>query len=277
MSNNHEYILTSSGELYHYAAKGEARENHKYISREWKNGRWQYTYAQPKVNNKVTQTNVRDTNKLLSSKTTMVVNGKTVEVYNRGKLDRLLDGGKKKIESAVTNTDVKRETRDTDKLLSSKTTTTIGGKTTETYNRGKIDQAIDAGKQKRQERAADRKQDWNEAEKRARAKAAEEAASKGQTLVDTDEKSSSNRKISINGELVVNELRRGTREQYLDTAIEYLKDRFGFDNDKKSTNTKRETRDTDKLLSSKTTITFNDGTEREIYNRGKIDRKRKGR
>ena len=40
------YILTSDGELYHASTKnGEERANHKYISREWKNGRWVYTYS----------------------------------------------------------------------------------------------------------------------------------------------------------------------------------------------------------------------------------------
>lgn len=33
-----------NNEIYH--AKGEARDDHKYLSREWKNGRWQYTYKE---------------------------------------------------------------------------------------------------------------------------------------------------------------------------------------------------------------------------------------
>lgn len=46
-----DYILTSDGvfvsqdELRHtWFKKGEAAENHKYIRREWKNGRWRYYY-----------------------------------------------------------------------------------------------------------------------------------------------------------------------------------------------------------------------------------------
>ena len=49
-----EYFLTSNGsfidsnELYHWGIqKGQERPNHKYIEREWKNGRWVYTYSQP--------------------------------------------------------------------------------------------------------------------------------------------------------------------------------------------------------------------------------------
>ena len=50
MPNN--YILTSDGSfisedeyLQHWGLKkGEAKEDHKYIKREWKNGRWQYYY-----------------------------------------------------------------------------------------------------------------------------------------------------------------------------------------------------------------------------------------
>lgn len=38
------YILSSNGELYHAAKLGSAKKAHKYIDREWKNGRWVYTY-----------------------------------------------------------------------------------------------------------------------------------------------------------------------------------------------------------------------------------------
>lgn len=50
MSEN-KYFITSNGgfvstdELYH-AMRAKERPNHKYISREWKNGRWAYEYAQ---------------------------------------------------------------------------------------------------------------------------------------------------------------------------------------------------------------------------------------
>lgn len=51
-----EYFLTSNGsfinsnELYHWGIqKGQERPNHKYIKRDWKNGRWVYTYSQPNL------------------------------------------------------------------------------------------------------------------------------------------------------------------------------------------------------------------------------------
>ena len=33
-----------SNELYHWFGKGESAKNHKYIKREWKQGKWKYTY-----------------------------------------------------------------------------------------------------------------------------------------------------------------------------------------------------------------------------------------
>lgn len=45
LPNRSKYILTSDGELYHgWLKKGEQSEDHKYIRREWKNGRWVYYY-----------------------------------------------------------------------------------------------------------------------------------------------------------------------------------------------------------------------------------------
>lgn len=45
-----DYILTPNGELYH-AKRGVEREDHKYVSREWKNGRWNYVYQTAKKSN----------------------------------------------------------------------------------------------------------------------------------------------------------------------------------------------------------------------------------
>ncbi len=50
-----EYELTHWG-----IKKGETREDHKYIKREWKNGRWQYTY--PNGTNKTNSNNVKPAN-----------------------------------------------------------------------------------------------------------------------------------------------------------------------------------------------------------------------
>lgn len=43
-----EYYIGPNGELYHgLFGKGKPKENHKYIKREWKNGRWVYYYNTP--------------------------------------------------------------------------------------------------------------------------------------------------------------------------------------------------------------------------------------
>lgn len=47
------YGLSGHEELYHLK-KGEAAANHKYISRRYSNGRWQYTYANRKTVKRVT-------------------------------------------------------------------------------------------------------------------------------------------------------------------------------------------------------------------------------
>ena len=40
-----DYVITSNGELYHWSlGKAKPRDDHKYIKREQKNGKWVYTY-----------------------------------------------------------------------------------------------------------------------------------------------------------------------------------------------------------------------------------------
>lgn len=36
-----------NNQLYHWLKKGEAADEHKYIRREWRNGRWVYYYEEP--------------------------------------------------------------------------------------------------------------------------------------------------------------------------------------------------------------------------------------
>ena len=64
----------SEQELYHaWVKKGQAKDDHKYIKREWKNGRWQYTYpsasaAKTKTTNVAKPKTIREnTNKSLST------------------------------------------------------------------------------------------------------------------------------------------------------------------------------------------------------------------
>lgn len=82
-----EYILTSDGELYHWLGKGKAAKEHKYIKREWKNGRWQYWCDQAQlksdinagINNAVDKTATRiaaETNKAAGSLNDIVNKGK---------------------------------------------------------------------------------------------------------------------------------------------------------------------------------------------------------
>ena len=55
------FYEVSDDELMHWGIKkGEARDDHKYIKREWKNGRWQYTY--PNGANKTNSNNVKPAN-----------------------------------------------------------------------------------------------------------------------------------------------------------------------------------------------------------------------
>ena len=49
-----KYIITSDGQLYHaWLKKGEEAEDHKYIRREWKNGRWVYYYENDDPENQI--------------------------------------------------------------------------------------------------------------------------------------------------------------------------------------------------------------------------------
>ena len=43
---------TESEELVHWLKRGEQAEDHKYVKREWRNGRWQYWYANDNLGNK---------------------------------------------------------------------------------------------------------------------------------------------------------------------------------------------------------------------------------
>lgn len=58
-----DYLIGSDGELYHaWLGKGAKADEHKYIKREWKNGRWQYTYpsaVKGKTSSKKSTTSVK--------------------------------------------------------------------------------------------------------------------------------------------------------------------------------------------------------------------------
>ena len=135
----------TNNELYHaWLKKGSQKDNHKYIRREWKNGRWVYYYdsdtsAKPK-NTKVT---FSKTNGLLDSKTT-IDTGKTKLVsINKGKLSRAKTAAKKKVYDTRTS-----NVTDGKNWLDHKRTISINGQVvSETRVRGKLNRAVVAGQE----------------------------------------------------------------------------------------------------------------------------------
>lgn len=85
-----DYILTSNGELYHAARKsGWEKEDHKYIKREWKKGKWVYTYpsdakkSQPLKKNVAEAKARRDAADLIATGRT-----KTQSAFNKAAIER---------------------------------------------------------------------------------------------------------------------------------------------------------------------------------------------
>lgn len=160
-------MITTGGELYHW----------KYIKREKKNGKWVYTYDDDPVN---TTVNVKDTNKLFSSKTSITLGNSRKDVtYNRGKLERAMDKAKDKL--GVKDYLDKRE------------------------------------------------QDWYESTNRATQKAEKEAEKKGLTLNNTDNVLSSKSTLKVGSTVISRRYNRGKIDRFVDTAKEYIKDRLGYD------------------------------------------------
>lgn len=218
-----DYYIGPNGELYHGLfgkGKGKPRDDHKYIKREWKNGRWQYTYKQ-------------DAKKDVKP------------IFKRDKVPQTAQIGSIRDKTKMPNfkKSVKAKKEDTNDWLSS--TTTISNAVTgevisETHKRGKIDRAIDKAKDALGKYAEGRKTDWAESKERADKKAEESAKVKGAELNNTDKWGSST--TTISGTSAINSgsggkiyswsktiENRGKFEQYIDTAKEYVKDRLGFD------------------------------------------------
>jgi hypothetical protein len=145
------YVQTSNDELQHaWLKKGQAKEDHKYIKREWKNGRWVYYYdsdTSAKNSSKYNTTKIyyKDSKDLLGSRTTIRSvgdgNSKTV-IYNRGKLERAAPAAKKKVY------ETRPDGGDSDGLLGGTRTFSIGNQViSRTTYRGKLERAITAGKE----------------------------------------------------------------------------------------------------------------------------------
>lgn len=103
MSINNNY---TSEDLHNHLmhAKGKAREDHKYISREWKNGRWQYTYEGDSSSRSAkTEAVIKDSGRTTASNSTTGV-PKVSKEY----LEEVAYNSKKNSFSTKTTTDVKK-------------------------------------------------------------------------------------------------------------------------------------------------------------------------
>lgn len=175
-------------ELYHWGWK---KKDAKYIKRERKNGKWVYTYREDDKQNGKVVTDTKDSNKLLSSKTTISTSSGQQVTYNRGRIDKAIDEGKEKIKNYINGV----------------------------------------------------KQDWKESKDRGTEKAIEEATKYDggvvitengtknigkTTFKDTDDLFSGSTTIDWS-DVRVSEVRRGKLDRFVDTAKEYVKDRLGYD------------------------------------------------
>ena len=132
-------------ELYHaWFKKGEQKENHKYIRREWKNGRWYYYYdsdtsAKPK-NTKVT---FSKSNAWGDSRFTIDTGKIKLVNIEKGKLSRAKTAAKKKVYDTRDSNTV-----DGNNILNRKRTIKVGGQVlSETKVRGKLERSVVAGKE----------------------------------------------------------------------------------------------------------------------------------
>ena len=92
--------------VHRFAGKGEPREDHKYISREWKNGKWVYTYKDDskgasKLSNTKTLTPKGSTKQVFNkddtaSNTKLSTNKSTY--FNKESLAKTIDSGRKILE-----------------------------------------------------------------------------------------------------------------------------------------------------------------------------------
>lgn len=101
-----KYYITPSGdfapvsELRHAFQKGAEREQHKYVKREWKNGRWQYFYPEDlKGGNKMTTIDDRGTKPKGSIKA--VVANKKAKAASSASTSTTPTGVKGKIEASI--------------------------------------------------------------------------------------------------------------------------------------------------------------------------------
>lgn len=247
-----DYYLGTNGELYHWGLnKGKPREDHKYIKREWKKGKWVYTYpvdnskkkpAPPKPGLKRTNTLYDRGSKALSStrktSTTPWVSDeyKKEVAYNSQKnqypgnktSSNSKTGNKTSAGSAKVSKEYQEETAyNSQKNVYPQNTSAVSSSKTEkkkTEEKRTLWSAIG-------DYLNDRRKEWTNAKALGDKKESDEAAKNG--MVSVDSKSLfSKTKTETYGPLsnaTATIKSRGKIEQFLDTAKEFVKDRFGFD------------------------------------------------
>lgn len=201
-------VRDSDGELYHGIGDW-FKKDAKYIKREWKNGKWVYTYPEEKSKE--------------PKSSAIEVAGKTIPISkNTEPKSSAIKVGGKTISIS----------KDTEKIVDK--INAVGNK---------IEEAIENAKMKREADKAERKKDWEESKIRGTKKAKEEATrndgafvvgkgglrERGETgFVDTDRLLSGTRTI-VAGGTEIRTIQRGKLDRFIDTAKEYVKDRLGYD------------------------------------------------
>ena len=193
-------VRDSNGELYHFGWK---KKDAKYIKREWKKGKWVYTYPGDSNGNGNNAKATQDKSKEPKS-TAIKVGSRTIPVSKDVEkiVDKINNVGNK-IEEAVENAKAKREANRAERKKDweeSEVRGTKRAKEEATKNDGAF---VVGGKGGLRER--------------------------GETgFVDTDELLSGTRTIVVGG-TEIRTIKRGKIDRFIDTAKEYIKDRLGYD------------------------------------------------
>jgi hypothetical protein len=200
-------MIVPSDELYHWGWK---KKDAKYIKREWKNGRWQYTYAADLK---------ADYQKKANAAATYSKQAKSARAKNIANEDNLAP----KDRPGENFSTVKKTSRVFDLERAAKKAENKYYATTA----GKVKKYID-----------DAKKDWKESKERGTEKAKADATHHSgayvsgrkveKTFSDTDNLLSRNTTIRFYGTEIRGK-HRGKIERYIDTAQEYIKDRLGYD------------------------------------------------
>ena len=183
-------LYHSDEELSHaWFSKGKKAEKHKYIKREWRNGRWQYTYEND-TSAKPSTTRVYGgkTKELFDSKTSYAFSNRKDVVKKEGRLSRYVKDLKKDWYASERRGTEKaaKEARskgadlvDTDAKGSTMRTISIGNEVvSKTYRRGTIEKYVDTAKEFLKDKLGfDEKENYESARKEVSAAELRKAAS----------------------------------------------------------------------------------------------------